>query len=267
VTARTCGTPQSKVLDMTKLIHRVAATAALVLVSSSALAHHNHVTVRTPTGTPGEALQIAVGYYEKEVNLSLDPVTGQILDGADIFVVELSEMVARGPLAGLYTGEGLSLTSDFYAKEGLLTGADVYYEMVSVVPVEGDPTDAAWCTTDENTGEIEIEALSNAGSRIERSLHVGVGGHPHGQLMAIATEGEYDITLIAWDLNGVFADSQPFTVRVHAHEITPDFNEDGMVDGADLGILLGAWGTHEADLNGDETTDGADLGILLGAWM
>lgn len=45
-----------------------------------------------------------------------------------------------------------------------------------------------------------------------------------------------------------------------------DLNCDGVVDGADLGILLGAWGTPDGDLNGDGETDGADLGILLGAW-
>lgn len=45
-----------------------------------------------------------------------------------------------------------------------------------------------------------------------------------------------------------------------------DFNGDGSVDGADLGALLGAWGTATGDLNGDETTNGADLGIFLSAW-
>jgi hypothetical protein len=45
-----------------------------------------------------------------------------------------------------------------------------------------------------------------------------------------------------------------------------DLNADGTRDGADLGALLGAWGTAGADLNGDGTTDGADLGALLGVW-
>ncbi len=46
-----------------------------------------------------------------------------------------------------------------------------------------------------------------------------------------------------------------------------DINGDGMVDGADLGLLLFAWGTPgAADLNGDGTIDGADLGLLLNAW-
>jgi hypothetical protein len=47
----------------------------------------------------------------------------------------------------------------------------------------------------------------------------------------------------------------------------PDLNGDGVVDGADLGLLLGAWGgSGPADLNGDGVVDGADLGLLLGAW-
>ena len=37
-------------------------------------------------------------------------------------------------------------------------------------------------------------------------------------------------------------------------------------DGADLGFLLGNWGTAAGDLNADGTTDGADLGTLLGGW-
>ncbi|MCA9286154.1 MAG: hypothetical protein KDA22_13095 [Phycisphaerales bacterium] len=46
-----------------------------------------------------------------------------------------------------------------------------------------------------------------------------------------------------------------------------DLNGDGVVDGADMGILLGAWGTSgPGDLNGDGTVDGADVGLLLAAW-
>ncbi len=45
-----------------------------------------------------------------------------------------------------------------------------------------------------------------------------------------------------------------------------DLNGDGVVDGADLGLLLSAWGTPDGDVNGDGTTDGADLGLLLGDW-
>jgi len=53
---------------------------------------------------------------------------------------------------------------------------------------------------------------------------------------------------------------------------SPDLNGDGVVDGADLGILLAAWGDCPAegdcpaDLNGDGVVDGEDLGALLSAW-
>jgi hypothetical protein len=45
-----------------------------------------------------------------------------------------------------------------------------------------------------------------------------------------------------------------------------DLNGDGTVNGADLGLLLAAWGTPDGDLDGDGDTDGADLGILLSNW-
>lgn len=47
-----------------------------------------------------------------------------------------------------------------------------------------------------------------------------------------------------------------------------DINSDEVVDGADLGLLLGAWATNNqcADLNADGTVNGSDLGILLGEW-
>ena len=47
-----------------------------------------------------------------------------------------------------------------------------------------------------------------------------------------------------------------------------DLNGDGAVDGADLGLLLAAWGSKggDADLDGNGMVDGADLGLLLAAW-
>jgi len=51
---------------------------------------------------------------------------------------------------------------------------------------------------------------------------------------------------------------------------SPDLNGDGVVNGADLGLLLSAWGSTGAgivgDLNADGVVDGADLGALISAW-
>jgi glucose/arabinose dehydrogenase len=48
-----------------------------------------------------------------------------------------------------------------------------------------------------------------------------------------------------------------------------DLNGDGLVDGADLGILLSKWGGCigcASDFNDDGAVDGIDLGVLLGMW-
>lgn len=47
-----------------------------------------------------------------------------------------------------------------------------------------------------------------------------------------------------------------------------DLDGDNLVSGADLTILLGAWGSasKNADLDGDGSVGGADLAIMLGAW-
>ena len=47
-----------------------------------------------------------------------------------------------------------------------------------------------------------------------------------------------------------------------------DLNDDGKVDGADLALLLGAWGNGNIfmDVNGDGKVDGADIAQLQAAW-
>jgi len=51
---------------------------------------------------------------------------------------------------------------------------------------------------------------------------------------------------------------------------TGDLNCDGVVGGADLGLLLAAWGTCgspcPADIDDNGVVNGADLGFLLAAW-
>lgn len=66
----------------------------------------------------------------------------------------------------------------------------------------------------------------------------------------------------------------PYSVLIYTQgdeipqDIPGDFNGDGRVDGADLSMLLGAWGSNDPsfDLSGDGVVSGADLTILLGNW-
>lgn len=48
-----------------------------------------------------------------------------------------------------------------------------------------------------------------------------------------------------------------------------DVNDDGVVNGADLAAVLGAWGPRPGsleDINGDGVVNGADLAAVLGSW-
>jgi FG-GAP-like repeat len=58
-------------------------------------------------------------------------------------------------------------------------------------------------------------------------------------------------------------------LRVAAPPMPGDLNGDGVINGADLGALLGVWGTPgtpTSDLNSDGIIDGSDLAILLAGW-
>ena len=59
-------------------------------------------------------------------------------------------------------------------------------------------------------------------------------------------------------------------IGVVPNENTPgDLNGDGLVNGADMGLMLVSWGPCPgcpADLNGDGVVDGADMGLLLTYW-
>ena len=67
--------------------------------------------------------------------------------------------------------------------------------------------------------------------------------------------------------NGVSA-GESYVVFGRSACTTANLNGDGAIDTADLGILIGQFGTAgpEADINGDGVVDTADLGILIGAF-
>jgi hypothetical protein len=66
----------------------------------------------------------------------------------------------------------------------------------------------------------------------------------------------------------------PFNIIISGPEpqgCVEDLNDDGFINGQDLGILLGNWGTCSSspcngDFNQDGFVNGQDLGVLLGAW-
>ena len=95
---------------------------------------------------------------------------------------------------------------------------------------------ANWPTYDMNADSVAWDGLAWSGS-------FGLGAYS----CAVFTQGECD-----WP-------AQPSPPE--------DLNDDGLVNGADLALLLAGWGGAGAtDLDGDGATSGGDLARILGAW-
>jgi len=57
------------------------------------------------------------------------------------------------------------------------------------------------------------------------------------------------------------------TITVEGDPRPEDINQDGVVDGGDLAVLLSQWGSPgDADFDGSGLVGGSDLGMLLSAW-
>ncbi len=91
-----------------------------------------------------------------------------------------------------------------------------------------------------------------------------------------AADGQHvaDVTIQTTDEDIPGETTHYLTIQLQAtiadDDVVPgDFNGDGFVNGADLGLLLGAWGRCAGcpeDLTEDGFVNGADLGLLLGYW-
>lgn len=96
------------------------------------------------------------------------------------------------------------------------------------------------------------------------SPRFGVGQHS-GRRSGINERGDVALRIVF--TNG----DEAVVVAQRPGPCAADLNGDGVVDGLDLGMLLGGWGVFGpigtgGDVDWDGDTDGTDLGVLLGAW-
>ncbi|MFO0829403.1 MAG: thrombospondin type 3 repeat-containing protein [Phycisphaerales bacterium] len=118
-------------------------------------------------------------------------------------------------------------------------------------PNKSDPGVCGCGTPDDDSDEDGVPDCLDACPGFDDTLDCNSNGVPDGCDITVAH------TSIDTNQNGVPDEC----------ECISDLTGDGIVNGADLALLLGAWGTGGVgDINASGTVDAADLGLLLGAW-
>ena len=178
--------------------------------------------------------------------------------------------------------------TDFYLGAAEVEGsayADAYAQVTGEFHLQVDQpqhVDFELCTTYGGPGanaSVHLRKLVGGNFQPLVSSHVMSGQWPttdcvEGQLLL--EPGYYQVYFSAYS-HGSIDHSQWISHGGHAGydatlaftpHLVADITGDGVVDGYDLGRLMGSWGTTAAgaDLNGDGTVDGSDLAILLAAW-
>ncbi|MBX3356617.1 MAG: hypothetical protein KF724_13045 [Phycisphaeraceae bacterium] len=127
-----------------------------------------------------------------------------------------------------------------------------------------------------DSDRLAITGTANLGGTLEVARIDGFIPDPR-ELFTILTAsnivGTFQSVVSCDDIEVIY--DLPNAVKVRfttASGVPGDLNNDGVVNGADLALLLGAWGLCGgdpccvADLNGDGIVSGADIAILLGNW-
>ena len=187
-----------------------AMSALAVLTLASAAGAHNHLTVDTVSGAFGDRILIRAGYLATETSFSVSG--GRLLYNGSVATYVVGEQLSQpGVLNGAYFSQDILLTSDFFYATGRLNGGNFRWELASVTALSGAGT-VGWGEFDHD-GVFSSLASSDAGTRLGRSYDTLAGYHEHEQAAYFTAPGTYDVTFVAWDSNGRYADSAPLTVR------------------------------------------------------
>lgn len=150
----------------------------------------------------------------------------------------------------------------------------------TMTPIEGDDLLVSF------PQQVNVHAIAGlyshvVGGATPAQIDIMCGGNccPSSWTYSTAKSGSWRWVVSAGDSHhhhhgGCFQTSWVFTTTPDgAVTQEPDLNADGLVDGADLTVLLGQWGACEAwsgdcvaDLDRDGTIGGGDISILLGQW-
>jgi|GEM_PF-2990098 len=123
---------------------------------------------------------------------------------------------------------------------------------------------------DNSFGQRLVPGGLNSVIDIAAGRHHTIALKSNGEVVAWGSNSLGQCNVPAFEGRVIAVDAGPMTSIAYVASTSScpaDLNQDGVVDGADLGQLLTSWGSAgRADLNGDGVTDGADLGALLTQW-
>ena len=225
----------------------------------------------TPGGSPLNAIDSRI--------LNVMVRNGHLWTGHSISTSEDPKTVGRWYEFDLAGWPGDSSAEPYLVQSGEIRPGEDIYTCFPAIAVNGAGNAAIVYT---QSSDLEVPTLRVAG-RVQSDPLGTLGA---SEIIATSTDvpdwsgsyrwGDYfDAAMDPTNDNIYWVTGQIFTPNGWQTEIASfmvaligDLNDDGTVDGADLTILLGAWGTDDsiADLNGDGIVDGADLTILLANW-
>ncbi len=204
--------------------------------------------------------------------------------GGDYVVSASSSIVLPDPVWWLRVGGDFDMAIDDASRFVMdlatleLTGiGDAPTQAVEVIAADLGPVNAGFSTSNFLLGALRIragatvhlvDAHDNAPGAGNEAIYVNTLMVPAGA--TLVTNG-FKVYTRAATIGGSVSNLADVVVVPGTPPCIADLYVDGIVNGADLGIVLANWGacgagTCAADLNGDGQVNGADLGIVLAGW-
>ncbi len=278
--AESIGLTDERVSDAkSRVIQMLRNASDMTLTQDGDLLHVRVINLsghKLPTGYPeGRMMWLNVRFYDASDSLVAEhgayDLQTATLNRGDTKVYETRHGMDRtmSGLTGLPAGKSFHLALNnvvlFDNRIPPLGFTNAAFEAVQAGPVGYTYQDGQnW---DNTTFSIPPGAI-----RAHVTLYYQTSSREYMEFLRDANSSN-DAGNIAFDLWNQIDQSAP--VDMDSGEITfaptcnlGDLNCDGIVDGADLGLLLAAWGSSDqiADLNASGDVDGADLGLLLSQW-
>jgi hypothetical protein len=155
---------------------------------------------------------------------------------------------------------------------GPQTATDFVMDIGNGFSIPGYPQDGVECPLDADGQNLDIDLKyfrqNVDGSFIEENGCLSPTC-PTDSLPFIYPNGEF---WFAWgfdlaEAQAAYTVGFAATFEIGVAPCEGDLNGDGNVGGADIGLMLGGWGTSgPGDLDESGTVDGGDIGLILGLW-